>query len=55
MKKSVGNLQHLYDTNQIFYHCNACGDINVPGKPPMYCKTRGCRRRWKGCCCADAG
>ena len=37
MEKKIGNLQELYDQNRMFYHCNACGDINVPGKPDLYC------------------
>ena len=37
--KKIGSLNALYQENRIFYHCNACGDINVPGKPALYCGT----------------
>lgn len=37
MGQKIGNLQELYDQEKLFYHCNACGDINVPGKPELYC------------------
>ena len=37
--KEIESLNGLYQDERIFYHCNACGDINVPGKPELYCGT----------------
>lgn len=37
MEKKIRDLNELYKENKMFYHCNACGDINISGKDSLYC------------------
>ena len=37
MKDKTVDLAVVYLNKDLFFYCNACGDINVPGKDPMYC------------------
>ena len=29
------NLNKVYENDELFYYCNACGDINIPDTDPM--------------------
>lgn len=34
MKDNTKSLNEVYENEELFYYCNACGDINIPGTDP---------------------